>query len=459
MIGPKSLAGRLFIFSTLWLVLALVATAFLLSTLYSRSVERSFHDRLNITIESLAQRYTAEPPVDDVTPRPLRGPDRLRIGDPKFQRPLSGWYWRIYDSDGVLLESSRSADLVTIETGELSSQILGTRLGLGSDDAGARLQILERDIQIDDEQTITIQATANDDEFQEIVGQFRGQALIVLVVIGFMLAIFTTVLMRLGLRPLKRLTRGLEQVREGNSDQISGVFPTELTPVVTQMNALIEANSRIVEQARNQVGNLAHALKTPLAVISNEAQATKSPTNLSKSVTEQSANMRQQITHYLDKAHLATRATFVGKKAELEPVLERLCAAMEKIHQDRAIAVERHFAPGLVFRGEAQDLEEIAGNILDNGCKWATSKVILRTKSAPDGMIELTVEDDGQGIEDGQKRSVTQRGMRLDETVPGTGLGLNIVMDLIEAYQGKLTLYDAENGGLGVKILLPATKL
>jgi signal transduction histidine kinase len=265
---------------------------------------------------------------------------------------------------------------------------------------------------------------------------------------------------RFGLAPLSRISRGLAAIRSGKAEKLEGSFPVEIEPLARETNALIDANREIVERARTHVGNLAHALKTPLSVMVNEAAARNDP--FAGKVREQTDIMRDQITRHLERARLAARATVVGTVTEVNPIVTALARTMEKIYHARGIAIDID-APGQArFRGERQDLEEMVGNLVDNACKWAQSRVNVEVLpsggagGAPAPVLRLVVDDDGPGLTATQREQVGNRGRRLDETKPGSGLGLSIVVELAQLYGGELVLGTAPIGGLRAELVLPA---
>jgi signal transduction histidine kinase len=241
---------------------------------------------------------------------------------------------------------------------------------------------------------------------------------------------------------------------------LAGKFPEEIAPLARETNALIDANKEIVERARTHVGNLAHALKTPLSVMVNEASARRDP--FATKVLEQADIMRDQVARHLERARLAARLTVVGSITEVAPVVTALARTMEKIHRDRGVAIEVRVEPGVRFRGERPDLEEMIGNLVDNACKWAGTRVtieVVRERSDPaaaDGVLRVVVDDDGRGLSAAEREQVAQRGRKLDETKPGSGLGLSIVVELASLYGGELKLATAPLGGLRAELVLPA---
>jgi len=297
-------------------------------------------------------------------------------------------------------------------------------------------------------------------EIEEETRNFDGALAITFAVLGAVLLLTTTFQVRFGLAPLKRISEGLAAIRTGNAEQLEGAFPVEIAPLARETNALIEANREIVTRARTHVGNLAHALKTPISVMLNEATAHGGEPFALK-VREQTEIMRDQVTRHLERARLAARVAVIGTVTDVRMVVMALARTMEKIHHDRSIAIDIDAPEGVRFRGEQQDLEEMVGNLVDNACKWAQSRVAVEVFSQrPDPhddrrIVHILVDDDGPGLSPQQREQVARRGRRLDETKPGSGLGLSIVIELASLYGGALTLGTAPIGGLRAELVLP----
>ncbi|MEI9900787.1 MAG: ATP-binding protein [Hyphomicrobium sp.] len=277
---------------------------------------------------------------------------------------------------------------------------------------------------------------------------------------GLGLVAVTLFQVRFGLLPLRQIEHGLARIRSGSASTLEGDLPAEIEPLQSELNALIRSNQAIVDRARTQVGNLAHALKTPLAVITNEARGDR--TGLGDKVAEQAEVMRQSMTRYLDRARMAARVGVIGRVTPVAPVVEALVRTLQRIHQDKGVAIHVACPADARFSGEKQDLEEMLGNLLDNACKWArrdvslTVEVPASTARARNRRLNITVADDGPGLTEEQRARIGKRGLRLDETKPGSGLGLSIVMELAQSYGGSCELGRAETGGLAVHLSLPA---
>jgi signal transduction histidine kinase len=259
---------------------------------------------------------------------------------------------------------------------------------------------------------------------------------------------------------LRQIEGGLAAIRSGAATTLEGELPAEIEPLQSELNALIRSNQEIVDRARTQVGNLAHALKTPLAVITNEARGEK--TTLGAKVAEQAQIMTESVKHYLDRARMAARVNVIGRVTPVGPVVEPLVRTLERINQEKGVAIAVSCPPDARFQGERQDLEEMLGNLLDNACKWARHAVRLNvevtpaTGRTPRRRLTITVTDDGPGLTPEQRARIGKRGLRLDETKPGSGLGLSIVMDLAQSYRGSCELAAGPDGGLAVHLDLPA---
>ncbi|WMT88079.1 HAMP domain-containing histidine kinase [Pelagibacterium sp. 26DY04] len=444
-----SIAFRLFWLSAGWLVVALVATAFLLTELYSQALDRDLNESLDFQISSLVgQTLEEDSPASS----------EIGLSDTRFSRPTSGWYWQVRDEAGALVNFSPSmvGTVLPELAGAFNAQ--GTRSGLIADDYGQTLRAVERWITLDEIGRFVITVTGNYSDVEGRVDAFRGQAIIVLAVVGIILAAMSGMIARFALRPIERLREAIEAVREGDRPTVEGAYPQEIAPLAEELNELLRSNTQIIARAQAQVGNLAHGLKTPLAVLRNEADGGKS--TLAKSVLHETDNMSRIVATYLDKARLAARSSVVGKRADTRAVLERLGRVMAKLNKQCDLAVD---LPKSVpwFRGDESDLEEMAGNLLDNACKWARSEVRLSARESGDSgnrSVTIVVEDNGPGLTDAEAEQVLRRGVRLDEKTPGSGLGLDIVKELVDIYGGDLTLSRSALGGLNATLRLPAAR-
>lgn len=453
----SSLATRLFLSATAWVVVILVITGFVLSSVYRNATERAFDRRLNLYLRTLiAEVATPDEP-----------PDRQfqSLGEPLFELPLSGWYWQIArtDSEKPELRASRSLwdkKLPKLEDRGIELTAAGIRLGYVDGPEGQSLRIVERPVDLGADGKFLVSVAGDASEIFDETRNFDYYLGGTFAALGIVLLLTTIFQVRFGLAPLKRISEAIADIRSGRAERLEGNFPVEIALLARETNALIDANREIVERARTHVGNLAHAIKTPLSVIVNEASAHGTDPFASK-VLEQAETMRSQVTHHLERARIAARVTIVGTVTEVAPAIEALRRTMEKIHRSRSILIELKADPQAKFRGERQDLEEMVGNLVDNACKWASSRVFIEVMVEPSAepgaspVLRIIVDDDGRGLSGAERAQVSRRGQRLDESKPGSGLGLSIVVDLAALYGGNLSLGNAPIGGLRAELTLP----
>ncbi|MCC6887249.1 MAG: sensor histidine kinase N-terminal domain-containing protein [Hyphomicrobiales bacterium] len=453
----NSLALRLFFSATTWIVVILVLAGIVLSGVYRAAVERAFDRRLQVYLRTLV--------ADVATPDEAAERFPQTLSEPLFELPLSGWYWQVtrLDTARPELRSSRSlwdSTLAVLDERAATTSPGGARQGYVDGPEDQRLRVVERTIDLGDEGRFVVTVAGDAAEIDEEMRAFDRALVATFAVLAVVLLLTTTFQVRYGLAPLKRISEGLASIRSGTAERLEGSFPIEVAPLVRETNALIDANREIVNRARTHVGNLAHALKTPISVMINEAAA-HAIDPLAQKVREQTAIMRDQVARHLERARLAARVATIGTVSDVRPVITALARTMEKIHHGRGLAIAID-APGTVrFRGEAQDLEEMVGNLVDNACKWAQSRVSIEAfADQPDGgserrFVRIVVDDDGPGLTPSQREQVAHRGRRLDETKPGSGLGLSIVMELATLYGGRLILGTAPIGGLRAELVLP----
>jgi signal transduction histidine kinase len=264
-------------------------------------------------------------------------------------------------------------------------------------------------------------------------------------------------LVREGLHPFDTMRRRLSDVRAGKDRQLLGSYPTEVQPLVDDLNALLEHRDQTVRRALAKAGDLAHGLKTPLAVLAREAELAGAGGHhdLAATMGQQVERMRRQIEYHLAHARAAASGATPGTRCSVADAAGALARTLGRLHAERGIAIDVRVAPDHSVRGQHEDLEEILGNLLDNACHWAKSRVIVESTTMG-GRLVITVDDDGPGLEASMRQVVLQRGVRVDEAAPGSGLGLAIVRDLAELYGGSISLDDAPQGGLRARLELPS---
>jgi signal transduction histidine kinase len=457
---PSSLARRLFFTVATVSVIVLALAGLALSQLYREAVERAFDRNLNVYLKTMV--------VDVATAPTGMIPEPTGLGEPLFLTPNSGWYWQIERLQGPKSEIRRSESLPAPGLPSLDEQRIpirsdGFREGYIRGPENQRLRVVENLIDLGNDGQFVISVAGDAEEMDEEVAIFNYALVVTLGILGIIFVATAWFQVRFGLRPLRGISQSLQAIRTGRAERLEGQFPEEIEPLAREVNALIDTNREIVVRARTHVGNLAHALKTPISVLLNETAGRNDATT--DKVREQVGIMREQVQHHLERARIAARIAVPGTVVQVRPVIEAVARTMEKIHRDRAITVAPRGIGEVRFHGEQQDLEEMIGNLVDNACKWAASRVEIevtdadRAKPGERRFFRLLIDDDGPGLSPQARQEVlTHRGRRLDESKPGSGLGLSIVSDLAQLYQGDLELGASPLGGLRVELVLPAAE-
>jgi signal transduction histidine kinase len=285
------------------------------------------------------------------------------------------------------------------------------------------------------------------------MAQFATHIVVIMTTLGltFLVAIYLQV--DFGLRPLGFLRREIAAIRNGRAERLSPTFPDEISPVVEEVNALIDHNRQLIDRARNEAGNLAHALKNPLSVLSHEI-ADLDPERRAV-LAAQLDSISGQVERILQRIRAAGPSAGGHARVDLADVADDLTFSLGTIYRERRLDLSFDIAPGTAFAGDRGDLVEMLGNLCDNACKWARSRVTVRADHR-DGRLAVAIEDDGPGIAATERQNVLARGQRLDERVSGSGLGLDIVHEIVTLYRGRLDLSDSALGGLRVELDLPA---
>ncbi|HLJ71160.1 MAG TPA: ATP-binding protein [Roseiarcus sp.] len=459
----QSIASRLFISAAFWSFTILLIAGVGLSAINRRSTEASFDERLGVYLKALVVNVA-------------NSSDESRAGsaqliDPEFNLARSGWYWQITRLDAgksntgqpeIRTSPSLAASLLPrLETNIPPAEEGAPHAGYVKGPDDRRLRLVERVIDAGDEGRYLIQVAANAEEIESDIENFEYALGATFLLLAIALIGSMALAVRFGLSPLRALQEGVVAIRRGEAEQIKGDFPQDIAPLAAEVNLLLEANREVVERARTQVGNLAHALKTPLSILINEAEA-GSPM-LAEKAKEQAEIMRHQVAFYLDRARAAARANALGSATEVKPVIEGLTRTFQKVYRDRALAFSIDAPDGLRFRGEEQDLTDLIGNLLDNAGKWAHERIDIhaardpRSDSSGRPYFITMIDDDGPGLDPQARAEALRRGKRLDESRPGSGLGLSIIVDLAHLYGGALQLEDSPLGGLRATLRLPAS--
>lgn len=459
-VGPAvqtrgSLTGRLIWLAAVWSLLALVLTGLLLTTAFRdsaiRRLERMLEatDREVVSVTRVQGGTIVTPPVQDA----------------RTLRAYSGKYWSVVEPSGDGFRSlTRSESLFdyALPAPTPGAQAILSAPGtpyfynaIGPDEQPLRVLAIARTLPNREAPVIFVTALDRS-EIDQDASAFAALTWTALGLLGAGLLAAVFLQVRIGLRPLYELGTALAAVRRGKAQRLAGVYPREVAPLAQELNALLDHNQEVVERQRTHVGNLAHALKTPLAVMLTEAGASDGV--LAETVRRQAALMKAQVDHHLQRARAAARAQQAGQRTPVGEVLDELASLLERVFQSKGVEIDWRAPDELAFRGERQDLQEMLGNLLENSCKWCRGRVRVTGAVSGLGRLTLTVEDDGPGLPADQREMVLKRGARLDEEAPGTGLGLSIVDELVKSYSGRITLGGSDLGGLLVSLELPMSE-
>jgi signal transduction histidine kinase len=442
-----SLGRRMIGVAAAWILMLLVGGGLALDRVLAQAITTNFDDGLEYLLVALIR--TAE--IEDNAAS--SGDVRLveQPSEQRFLEPYSGLYWQI-SGTGQPAATSRSLWDRTLDTGQRHSDERIHFRDSGQFE-GEPLRIAERDVVLPGSPTIwrfqVAQTRATLDRQLATVRRTIVRSFAILALGLIILAALQTVY---GLWPLRRIRTGIAALRDGDRTLLATPMPLEVRPMVEELGELIAHNERQAEEARRHAGNLAHALKTPLTVIVNAAQAKAA--DLPELVARESATMQRQVDHHLARARAVGRRGQAQLRAEAWPSIEGVERAVSRLYPD--VRFDADGDRTVAVRIERQDLDEILGNLVENAAKYGGGSVFV-TAVRKGAVVEFCIEDDGAGIPEAQRDQLFDRGARLDTGKPGTGLGLAIVRDVAEIYGGTVELGESEDlGGLAVRLTLPA---
>jgi signal transduction histidine kinase len=440
----KHLTARVIAMSIIWIVLALLTAAALLSWLYRDHIEQHYDAHVFTHVEELMAAVEID---REGQPGLFRRPT-----DPRFHRMNSGWYWQVLVDDVPLAKStSLGSNLIDVSdlNFEENHDVQHVR-GPGEQRLRAHVVHMSHERF---PKPITIMATSPEMQITDDVKDFFYHILLAFMVLAIGLSIAVVVQVRVALKPLKSIKTAIVDVHLGKTDRLPASFPDDVQPLVDELNSLIDHNETLLKRARTQLSDLAHAVKTPLTVIRNEARNMASKRG--QLILDQAHMMSANLDHYLARARISGHKGAIGYRTSIKTVIDDLRYAVKRIYADREFSIELCSKGDCKFRGEVQDLEEMLGNLIDNACKWARNRIEIRCAMTGDRLI-LSVEDDGPGIPEDQFEAVLRRGQKLDPSTPGHGQGLGIIKDIAELYGGHLRFGRSELGGLKAELELPA---
>ncbi|PJG59587.1 ATP-binding protein [Aeromonas cavernicola] len=438
----RTLRGRLLAIALVWCGLFLFATGFGLQTMMRSYWQGAEADGLRLQIYDLLSRLEVQQNGMPVVAEPMT--------DPRFRQPYSGYYWQV-ESEGRVIGRSRSLWDTSLKTQGLKSAFGGPDLFIGKGPNKEPLLIMTRTILLPGSDRVFTLVIAKDSSvLTQTLKKTRISLFFGLVfaaaglVLGFMFQVIY------GLRPLQLLRRELGRVHQGHQESFRLRYPLEIQPLVEDINRLLHHYGELLQRARSHTGNLAHTLKTPLSILRN--QVAQLPPEEQCALGEQLDQIQRHIDYHLGKARVTGAAKILGVSTPVRARVEYICRAFSRLYPHKTVDLQ--VPADLAVGVEEQDFDEMVGNVLENAFKWSASQ--LRISSADlGGWITLRIEDDGPGMSEDEIARSVLRGVRLDEKVPGSGLGLNIVAGLAEAYRGSFIMGRAELGGLAASLSLP----
>ncbi|MFN3449033.1 MAG: sensor histidine kinase [Roseococcus sp.] len=441
-----SLTWRLAASAAFWVAMGLGLIGWFVIRTDARQIEAAADARIERQLDSLVAAVAFDRALGPLVTRAL--------ADPEFERPLSGFYWQLTGPGGTVLTSrslwdSRLPPPLPGEGRLVARDLWGPR--------GEALRVLEREVTIEapgGRVAIAVQIAVPRAATDEEILSLRRGVVLAFSVLGAGLVVVVVGLVVWGLRPLRRTQEELVEVREGRRQHMDVAAPSEIAPLVEEIEALIEQNRATVERARHHVGNLAHALKTPIAVLRNAIESGDL-----EAARGQALTLDRLVQHHLRRARAGALAgSAAGESAPYE-VAQAVATALSRLTAQRGLLIEVRGERAARVRADAQDLTEMLGNLIENATKFA-ARCVRVTVSAPRGQpVAIEIEDDGPGLPPGEDAAALARGVRLDESKAGSGLGLAIVNDLAQLYGGRLVLGASPSlGGLRARLELPGLR-
>lgn len=424
----------------MWVVCASVAGGWALSYAFRSAAQDAFDARLSSLVAVLIGLVDTRSNGELELARPL--------GDPQFEQVYSGWYWLVADETNARLRSRSLWDL----TLDIPAAPLAATPSITSarDPLGREIRVAAQRVILPGKSApVTFVVTGDLASLRAEIRHFDFVLRIALGALGVGLLLAVLVQIRFGLRPLERLASEIEAVRTGRSDRLPALETEELDDVVAEVNSLIAHNRRVVERARSSASDLAHALKTPLAVMKS---LETDEDGAARERSAQLAAMERIVTRHLARASAAGP----GRVApiSLAPIVDEISRGLARVHAHRKLEINNEIRREASYPADREDLEELLGNLIENACKWAARCVRVSDHEDDDRLV-IVIEDDGPGMPAEQAKHATDRGVRFDQRASGSGLGLAIVTDLVTLYEGELTLSQSDLGGVRAQVALP----
>lgn len=449
MFRTHSIRSRFVLGTVLLILVGLLLTGIMVSSLMRAYITQGFHDEMQVHIEELAALTVVDPQGQ---PKLLR-----RLSDPRFVPKDSGFYWKV---ERAGYQTIRSPSLVS---GDLSGELATSKIPRWAETTGPTGKVLEYGMVAYPEGSrapIKLSIATDLRLLEEVLSEFNWPLFYALLGFAIAMTLLGTAQIVYSLKPLERLKLAIADIRAGKTRRMAGRYPAEISPLVSDLNQLLDANSEMVRSARVQAGNLAHGLRTPLAIMMDEAQqiAERGEKESAEVLLNGCEQMLRYVEYYTARARTAALARMPGQTTSLRKTVEPIITAMRRLHKGKDVAICLGDFPDILMPCDNVDLEELTSNLIDNACKWASTRVMISWEEDRQWVL-VYIDDDGQGLPPEEYNAVFKIGERLDATAPGSGLGLSIVKDLANLYQGRVTLSKSPLGGLRAELAIPKAYL
>lgn len=446
MFASRSLRMQLVLASIAWAAIAMVAAFFVLSSIFRAHVTQQFYEELSVHVEELERLNLIHGAPSETL--------QARFSDPRYDVPRSGYYWEVRSSEGV---QAASASLEGHSIGQIPKDARQPGDMHSHRIVGPTGPLLLMELVSPSRQGgLTYVVGTDERHLEQSVAEFDRTLVTSLAALGVVLVLTTLGFVTFGLAPFTALAGAMRRVRAGEADDVEGRYPSEVEPLITELNSLIRGQRESLQRARAQAGNLAHGLKGPLAIISDEVFQLdeKGQRTAALAISEQCRSMQVHIDHHIARARAQAMARTPGTRSDVCKVVNAIVVALTRLHAGSGVGIRHSVEPDLFVALDEQDLNELLANLVDNAFKFAASSIGIRAFRAG-GAVQIVVEDDGPGLPAEARELVFAPGMRLDESKPGTGLGLAIVRDIVELYRGEIQLKTSSTGGLAAELRLP----
>lgn len=430
-----SIKSRLLLSSILWIIPIVLLVAILIPRAINDHLHRNVKTQIDLLIDIIEENIT----IDDNNKLMFD----YKMPDPRFRKPHSGLYWQITSSDEQLLSRSLwNEPIVNVDDTQ--------KLGPNNNDS---LIFLERKVFIDGYSSPVVILIGRDSaSIEATTEKLMKEVWMILAVFVLCLIAIITVQIGWAIRPLVTLQDELEKLKNGQANSLSGRFPSEVSPLVESLNTLVFHYQDLLERAQNHAGNLSHAMKTPLSIFKNLVK--KVPEHERAEWDKPLGDMQHYIDYHLNRARMAGSPNILSVSSCPAERVDDMELAFDKVYSEREIVLVNELDTDLKVAVERQDLDEMLGNLIENAYKWAKSVIIVSSTQQRENEIVISIEDDGPGVPEDKLDEITKRGFRLDETTPGTGLGLNIVAEMAHSYRGNLDFVKGSRGGLKAQLTL-----